>query len=274
MSNVRLLAILASAPLLLPTAARAQASDQRWINDCQENNNNREFNRHRSTNCSVRVFELSARKSLSINAGQNGGVAVEAWDEPGIEVHARIQAWDESMNEARELADRIEIDSTGAVLRATGPSMRDGSWSVSFVVMVPRRMDIEATAHNGPVSVHDVTGTMNLSVVNGPLGLSGLGGDVHARAENGPLSVELSGNQWDGTGLDAETRNGPVSIQIPRDYSAELETGTVNGPLDVNFPLTVTLQGRAPRRIHTTLGHGGAPVRAVTTNGPASIDRP
>jgi hypothetical protein len=135
-------------------------------------------------------------------------------------------------------------------------------------------MDIEATAHNGPVSVQDVTGTMNLSVVNGPLGLSGLGGDVHARAENGPLSVELSGTRWDGAGLDAETRNGPLSIQIPRDYSAELETGTVNGPLDVNFPLTVTLQGRAPQRIHTTLGHGGAPVRAVTTNGPASIGRP
>jgi len=272
MRNVRLLAILAAVPLLLPTLLRAQASDQRWISDCQENNN-RDYNHHRATDCSVRVFDLSARKSLSINAGMNGGVEVQAWDEPGIEVHARIQAWDESMSEARELADRIEIDSTGAVLRATGPSM-NRSWSVSFLVMVPRRMDIAATAHNGPVSVQDVTGTMNLSVVNGPLGLSGLGGDVHARAENGPLSVELSGNQWDGAGLDAETRNGPVRIEIPRDYSAELETGTVNGPLDVNFPLTVTLQGRQPRRIHTTLGHGGSPVRVVTTNGPASIDRP
>ncbi|MEP7326179.1 MAG: hypothetical protein ABI836_09545 [Gemmatimonadota bacterium] len=268
MKHVRLAAILALAQAL-PAPAYAQAGDQRWISDCQENTNH-----HRTPHCTVRVFELSPRKSLGINAGTNGGVEVQAWDEPGIEVHARIQAWDESMSDARALADRIVIDSTGAVLRATGPSTRDGSWSVSFLVLVPRRMDIEATAHNGPVSIHDVSGTMNLSVVNGPLDLSNLGGDVHARAQNGPLSVTLSGNQWDGAGLDAETQNGPVEIQIPKDYSAELETGTVNGPLDVNFPLTVTLQGHQPRRIHTTLGHGGAPVRAVTTNGPASIDRP
>lgn len=271
MRDFRLLAVLAAIQMSLPALAHAQASDQRWISDCESNKNH---NNRRSTHCSVRVFDLSARSSLSINAGFNGGVEVLAWDEPGIEVHARIQARDRSMSEARELAEGIEIDSTGPILRATGPSGNDGSWSVSFLVMVPRRMDLEATAHNGPVSVENVSGKMNLSVVNGPLDLSGLSGDVHARAENGPLMVRLVGSEWDGAGLDAETRNGPISIEIPKDYSAELETGTVNGPLAVNFPLTVTLQGRAPQRIRTTLGHGGAPVRAVTTNGPATIDRP
>ncbi len=74
-------------------------------------------------------------------------------------------------------------------------------------------------------------------------------------------------------GLDAETTNGPVNLAIPESYSARLEFGTVNGPMSVGFPVTVTIQGRVGRRITTTLGAGGAPVRAVTTNGPVEIRR-
>jgi len=45
----------------------------------------------------------------------------------------------------------------------------------------------------------------------------------------------------------------------------------VNGPMNLAFPLTVTIQGHMTNRIHTTLGDGGAPVRVVTTNGPLTI---
>ena len=41
--------------------------------------------------------------------------------------------------------------------------------------------------------------------------------------------------------------------------------------MTVGVPIQVTLQGRVRDRIHTTLGHGGPPVRMVTTNGPLSI---
>ncbi|MGH7676482.1 MAG: hypothetical protein ACREMV_14540, partial [Gemmatimonadales bacterium] len=60
----------------------------------------------------------------------------------------------------------------------------------------------------------------------------------------------------------------------PAGYSARLETGTVNGPLTVRFPLTITIQGRITDRISTTLGQGCSPVRVVTTNGPMVIRRP
>jgi hypothetical protein len=35
----------------------------------------------------------------------------------------------------------------------------------------------------------------------------------------------------------------------------------------------VTVQGRFPRQFTTQLGAGGAPVRAVTTNGPVVVRR-
>jgi hypothetical protein len=263
-ATATILALIALTPALW-----AQRSDETWLDHCRDDRGNR-YEKH----CEVKVFQLASRSNLDISAGENGGVEVEAWDQDGIEVHARIQTRGESVREARETADAIEIDTEGGIIRATGPSTgRRYGWAVSFLVLVPRRMDVKATTRNGPLSVTNVSGTMKLAVVNGPLELYGVGGDVTARAENGPLSVGLTGRRWEGAGLDAETRNGPVTIEIPEGYSAELETGTVNGPLDVDFPLTVTLQGRVPRRIKTTMGSGGATVRAVTTNGPASIQR-
>lgn len=45
-------------------------------------------------------------------------------------------------------------------------------------------------------------------------------GDVRARAQNGPIGVVLAGSSWQGAGLDAETRNGPISLSIPAGSSA------------------------------------------------------
>ncbi len=127
--------------------------------------------------------------------------------------------------------------------------------------------------NDGPLGVRDLTGRLGLTAYDGPVSLAGVGGDVRARTTNGPIDIELTGARWEGAGLDAETTNGPVDLAIPESYSARLEFGTVNGPMSVGFPLTVTIQGRVGRRITTTLGAGGAPVRAVTTNGPVEIRR-
>ncbi|MFN2570147.1 MAG: DUF4097 family beta strand repeat-containing protein, partial [Gemmatimonadales bacterium] len=121
--------------------------------------------------------------------------------------------------------------------------------------------------------VDAVAGSMDLTTQNGPLSLSGVGGDVHARAQNGPLTIDLTGTRWEGTGLDAETQNGPADLRIPETYNAKIEFGTINGPMDVDFPITVTLNGRIRDRISTTLGSGGPPIRVVTTNGPMMVRR-
>jgi hypothetical protein len=50
-----------------------------------------------------------------------------------------------------------------------------------------------------------------------------------------------------------------------------LDAGTVNGGLDLGFPITV--QGTVGRRLTTQLGAGGATIRASTTNGGVSVRR-
>ena len=89
---------------------------------------------------------------------------------------------------------------------------------------------------------------------------------------NPKLTAELTGSRWEGEAFDVQTTNGGVRLLLPRDYSATLETGTVNGGLNLDFPITI--QGRLDhRRIRTEIGRGGPLVRATTTNGGVTVAR-
>ncbi|HSU17614.1 hypothetical protein [Longimicrobium sp.] len=272
MRTLRLpLATLALAALaLLPRPAAAQDGDdaREWAANCERWNRDND----RATVCEQRETRIAAPRVLVVDGRENGGVSVRAWDGADVLVQQRIQAWAPSRDDARAIAGRVRVHTAGGEIYAEGPeSARRTGYSVTYVVFVPRRMDLRLTANNGPLGVTGVTGRMELSVRNGPLALNDLGGNVHARATNGPLAVRLSGSRWNGEGLDAETTNGPVALTVPQGYSATLTTGTVNGPMNVDIPVTV--QGRFPRQFTTQLGGGGAPVRAVTTNGPVTVRR-
>jgi hypothetical protein len=260
--------------IAVPAApAAAQQDDQEWLRQCER----QAQNGGRAVACQVRPMSTAlAAGALDVDAGRNGGISVTgaATRAPNdVQLSARIQAYADGDARAREIADAIRIDAEGGRVRAAGPATASGEgWTVSYRVEVPQRADLELQAVNGPIAVRDVAGRIRATTTNGPVVLENLGGDVRARAQNGPLTVRLAGSRWDGAGLDAETRNGPVAIHVPDGYSAELEMGTRRGPMNTGIPLTVSGQIRgAPLR--ATLGDGGAPIRVVTTNGPASLSR-
>ena len=259
-------------PALLLAQQDDRETDAEWLEKCREGRS--WGNDERGRACEVRSVpvRLSGR-SLSVDGRQNGGVRVFGWDRDQVQVMARMQAHDRTDAEARELLSRIRIVADERGVRAEGPSTdRDyGGWSVSYYVNVPRRFDLDLTAHNGGLSVAGVSGKLALDTHNGSVALLDVGGDVRAHTQNGSLNVQLNGTQWDGAGLDAETRNGSVRLSVPERYAAQLETGTVNGSIRTDIPVTVS--GNISRQLRIPLGGGGRTVRAVTTNGSVSITR-
>ncbi len=271
--------LVLSLPAALPAQRHRSRESSRnrndhgdWMADCRRDD------RDRVRFCEERTmgWKSSAGQSLAVDASPNGGVSVTGWDRDSVNVIVHVQANAADNAAARELAGQLRVVNENGRLRVDGPtSRRYASWSVSFEIFAPRRVDLDLSTQNGPLEIADVTGRLRLDAQNGPLSLESVGGDVQARAQNGPLHVVLSGTRWEGQGLDAETQNGPLDLTIPDGYNAQLETGTINGPMDIGFPITV--QGRigmgSRRRITTTLGSGGTSIRAVTTNGPATLRR-
>lgn len=230
----------------------------------------------RGSACEVRDTRLSAPASpLAVDASPNGGIRVEAWDQPDVLVRAVVHTYADTDEDARALLSQVRVTAAGARVEAGGPD-RDGSgwrrqgWSVSFRIWAPRQVALDLTAHNGGVALHGMRGESRFETVNGGITLDDVGGRVEGRTSNGGVTVRLAGARWDGAGLDLQTTNGGVSLVVPRDYSAALEVSTVNGGVRSDLPLAVP-EGRR-KTLRTTLGSGGPLLRVQTVNGGVRLD--
>jgi len=218
--------------------------------------------------CEVRETTIKGDwKTITVDGGVNGGISVEGWDKSEIRIRAKVKAWDSDEEDARETLDEIVIKTDRETIVAKGPKLRGSKrgWAVSFEVMVPKKSNLDLETLNGGISIENIDGEIEAEAVNGGLKLAQLAGDVDVHTTNGGLSIELHGKKWQGQGLDASTTNGGVKLWVPEDYNADLETGTVNGSIDFDFPVTV--QGKISKRLRATLGDGGPKIRVVTTNG-------
>jgi hypothetical protein len=266
------LTAVVGAAVLPSSAAWAQQQgdpDHEWCEDVGRGDRDQE------RYCEVREFTISARDLVDVDAGPNGGITVEGWDGNEIQVLARVQGWSRDDDPA-SFMDMIEVAIDGGTIRSEGPRSRElgrnNGWSVSYEIMVPRNTNLSLETVNGGIDIADVRGDLQFRTTNGGIRLTGVAGDVQGRTTNGAIRVELDGDQWDGSGIDVQTTNGGITLDVPEDFRADLEIGTTNGGFEIDFPITV--QGRINRRrIRTELNGGGPMVRAVTTNGGVRVRR-
>jgi len=232
----------------------------------------------------TRTIAKNSISVLSLRPSHNGGVAVEGWDQPDIEVTACKSADEQSR------LSQIRMVVNGGDVTSEGPS--ESGWTIHFLVRVPSGINLTAEAHNGPlsfrrvngtvnaqtqngpVSVQDCTGNINAEAHNGPISVSGTSGKVKAQAQNGPVSIRLNDSEWHGEGLEASTHNGPISLRVPPNYRSGVEvTSEGRSPFSCRICKSEnrTWEDDGTKRVH--FGAPGAPVvvRLSTSNGPVSI---
>jgi hypothetical protein len=224
--------------------------------------------------CEVREYTLPAAGAmLTVDASPNGGINVEGESRGDIFVRARVVATADTPEEAKAIASRVQIAATADRVEATGPKNlgRHEGWHVSYRLQVPTQTPLSLTTTNGGLAIDNVNSRLELKTTNGGLKLSRIAGDVEGRTTNGGIDVSLDGTAWQGNGLNLETTNGGVHLTVPDNYNAHLETGTTNGRVSIDFPVSV--QGTMGRSLSTDLGSGGATIRVRTSNGGVKISR-
>jgi hypothetical protein len=256
--------------LMIATSAQPRGQDfgraaESWCVDTSDTS--------RPSHCEVREQTLAGTNPIDVDAGRNGGICVRGWDRADVLVRARIVGYADTYTEARNVVAGVRLETAGGRVRAEGPDGNgDNHWSVSFEVQVPRYSQLTLNTYNGGISIDTFRGSAQFRAHNGGVVLTDVDGDIRGETTNGGLQIDLTGDQWNGAGLDVETQNGGIRITLPALYSAQLMTGTTNGRINIDFPVTV--QGTVDRRhIETTLGAGGARLRAMTMNGGVTIRR-
>jgi hypothetical protein len=260
---------LAATPIT-PSAVTSQPPSQQASDWCSANNHSDD----RESHAEIREFAVpAAGATMTVDAAPNGGIRVEGQARADVQVRACVTATGSTVEQARALAQRVEVVATADRVSAEGPQNlgRPESWHVSYRLAVPNRTSLSLRTSNGGISLSDVEGQIEFRTVNGGVSLTRVAGNVRGRTSNGGVDVDLDGSTWNGDGLDVETQNGGVRMSIPASYSARLETGTVNGRMNIDFP--VTTQGRIGRHIEAQLGSGGPLIRVRTSNGGVHIRR-
>jgi DUF4097 and DUF4098 domain-containing protein YvlB len=254
---------------LIAVAASAQMQDNREKKMTCENNNRE----GRARSCNISEQTLAGSGRLTVDPGSNGGVTVKGWTLGQILVRTKIEAWAISDADASLIAGQVHTDTAGGQLRASGPESRDNSgWSVSYEVFVPHNTDLTLSAHNGGIHISDVRGKMEFKTTNGGVHLARIAGDVNGSTNNGGVHVELSGSGWEGGQMDVRTQNGGVHIAMPAQFSAHIQTETVNGGIHSDFPMPSTGE-RRPRNLDFNVGSGGALIHLSTVNGGVHLER-
>ncbi|MBF9237920.1 hypothetical protein I2I05_10990 [Hymenobacter sp. BT683] len=220
--------------------------------------------------CETRDLTMTAPvgQPLTISGGANGGITVHGWSGSNVRIRAKVQSWANSEADAQKRVKEVTISTANNSLQATAPG-QDEQYSVSYEIFVPRTTALVMNTVNGGISLDNLQSDIKFKAVNGGVSLASLGGNVTGHTVNGGLNITLSGSKWDGTGLDVQTTNGGINWKLPQDYSAQLFTSTNMGSIRAGFP--VTKSGFMRKELATTLGKGGAPVKAVTTNGGVNL---
>jgi hypothetical protein len=280
MFRIAIAAVLVLASMDLSAQSRRFPSRDRGVDDfgrsadqwCRDVGDNGRYR----TSCDVREETLSRVNLLDVDPGGNGGIRVRGTSGSTTRVRFRITGHARDERDARELVRDVRVSVDGGRIRATGPrsSGDDGWWNVQVEIETPRETDLALSTRNGGIALDGMSGRTRFETSNGGVSLVDVSGDVQGRTANGGVRVILDGSRWDGEGLNVETTNGGVHMELPASYNAELHTETNNGGLDIDFPVTVRgrLSGR-PRRLDTTIGSGGAPLRVRTVNGGVRIVR-
>src|SRR5205807_375511 len=180
--------------------------------------------------CEIKEQTLPAGGAITVDGKTNGGISIKGWERNEILVRSKIETRAPTQVEADQLAQQVRIETAALNIHAEGPEPRDDyQWYVSYEIFVPRRSDLSLQAHNGGISITDVNGKIDFKTLNGGVSLKRVGGAVRGSTTNGGVHVELAGSRWEGEELSVNTTNGGVNLEMPNNYSAHLETGTVNG---------------------------------------------
>jgi DUF4097 and DUF4098 domain-containing protein YvlB len=226
---------------------------------------------------------------LLVESEVNGGVQVRGWDKDTYSVTI-CKAVDASSNNVEQIFSQIKLSVENGRVSVSGPSDHD-NWTVLLLVRAPKSANIELRANNGPLSIYDLDGKLSaratngpislrgfsgdadISAVNGPIDLTGNSGKLRLHTENGPISVSLSGDAWRGSGLEADAKNGPLTLRVPKNYQSSLLVES-NGHSPMSCQATFCDKARKTwdedrRRIE--FGNAPAVIHLSTVNGPIAV---
>jgi DUF4097 and DUF4098 domain-containing protein YvlB len=203
-------------------------------------------NHNRQVGQDSKTFTVEGTPRVKIETF-DGVVTIHTWNKPEVMFIAKKSAQDQE--EMRGISLRAE-QSGGEILIAAdfdkafkreveinGSRFLSDSASVDLEVYLPQHANLSASTADGEIKVENLKGEVDLNTRDGAIRVSRMQGRLQAKTEDGEIAL----SNFDGTAevhsgdgmlnldgrfsqLTAYTANGLISVTLPSDVNANVET--------------------------------------------------
>jgi len=219
-----------------------------------------------------KTASLAPNGSVSIET-HNGTIVVNAWNQPTVDVTARIEAGEWGTQEDVNDSDvkvtgsgsdvRIESDYTSVGTHLNWFGITRNLPLVHYTISLPPTARVSITDHNTNVRVSGLRNDLHVSSHNGSVEIENLDGAADVETHNGDIRVAYSRFARSSS---FETHNGAIDIRLPAGAQFHVNANGHHMDVDSDFPTVVS---RAPRegRYIGDINGGGPELRVSTHNG-------
>ncbi len=216
------------------------------------------------------TFKLDAGAQVDVH-GINGSVEITTAATDTADVHI-----------IRTAGSQEDLDSQPIIIERTSSSLsihsennhRRGFWNwlrghgsvrTQVILALPRQIELKTNGVNGPVTVGELDGGVEMSGINGRVEVGQATGHSVLTGINGSLKVTAA--QLGAQGLNVSGINGGVEIRLPGNLNADVSVAGLNGSFALDVP-NVTMQEKINRsNMRARIGTGGTPITVSGVNG-------
>ena len=232
------------------------------------------------------------RKTVSLNRDGlvsvhtfKGSITVRSWDEPRVEIYARIEPdgsgrdWKEKVQDTEIRIDssadsvRIESDYGKTKRRASGFWDHLFDWNdgtlplVNYTIKMPRTARLRIKDYKSRSDVADFKSDVEIETYKGTVSISGLDGSLALKTYKGEVKAQFANLARRSR---FETYKGEIEIVLPGDKGFELETDLGrHGTLDSNFEASL----RVGKGFRGPVNGGGPELRLKSYKGTFRLRR-
>ncbi len=225
-----------------------------------------------------KTASLDRNGRLSIET-HNGTVVVTTWNQPTVDVVARI--------EPGEFATAEDVEKTEVKVSGSGSSVRIESdyagvsshffWFgiarelplIHYTISMPATAGLDIDDHNAKVRVTGLHNDLRVNSHNGSVEAADLDGAATIETHNGDIRIGFSRFAKSSR---FETHNGSIEVRLPAGARFHVNASGHHMGVDSDFPTTITQSPREGRYVGDVNG-GGPELRVSTHNGSLRLKR-
>jgi DUF4097 and DUF4098 domain-containing protein YvlB len=220
----------------------------------------------------AQTYPLDANGTIHIE-NVNGSVEIIAWDKDEVALEAEKTARDQEGLSRMHL----EIESNNRRLHVKTEYEKKWKFWETMNAQVHYKLKVPAGASldqievvNSNITVTGIKGEVHLRAVNGSVEAQDLTGPGTFKTVNGTVRITYTRMPGSG-GISLKTVNGSCKLTLPADAAFDLDTDTVNGRVNCEFPITLESSGK--RELRGAVNGGGTRVTLESVNGGLAVER-